>query len=349
VPFDEIKELEPGSAIIIKKKGDVRISEIKKPLENAACSFERMYFSRGNDAQIYQERIELGRRIVPAILKEVDYDLDNTVLSFIPNTAEVSFYGMMKGVEDHIKKEQAKEILQAGNTLTPERLQEILNKRPRAEKIAWKDVKLRTFITQDNSRDDLVSHVYDTTYGVVGQNDNLIMIDDSIVRGTTLRQSILKILDRLGPKKIVIVSSAPQIRYPDCYGIDMARMGDFIAFRAAMDLLKTTNQEHIIREVYRKSKEQENLPDGEVKNYVKEIYEPFTPQEISDRIAELLKPIGVRAKLKVIFQTIEDLHEACPANTGDWYFTGNFPTPGGNRVVNRAFINFMEGRNQRAY
>ncbi len=349
VPFDEIKELEPGSAIIIKKKGDVRISEIKKPLENAACSFERIYFSRGNDAQIYQERIELGRRIVPAILKEVDYDLDNTVLSFIPNTAEVSFYGMMKGVEDHIKKEQAKEILQAGNTLTPERLQEILNKRPRAEKIAWKDVKLRTFITQDNSRDDLVSHVYDTTYGVVGQNDNLIMIDDSIVRGTTLRQSILKILDRLGPKKIVIVSSAPQIRYPDCYGIDMARMGDFIAFRAAMDLLKTTNQEHIIREVYRKSKEQENLPDGEVKNYVKEIYEPFTPQEISDRIAELLKPIGVRAKLKVIFQTIEDLHEACPANTGDWYFTGNFPTPGGNRVVNRAFINFMEGRNQRAY
>lgn len=349
VPFDAIKELEPGSAIIIKKKGDIRISEIKKPLENAACSFERIYFSRGNDAQIYQERIELGRRIVPAILKEVDYDLDNTVLSFIPNTAEVSFYGMMKGVEDHIKKEQAKEILQAGNTLTPERLQEILNKRPRAEKIAWKDVKLRTFITQDNSRDDLVSHVYDTTYGVVGQNDNLIMIDDSIVRGTTLRQSILKILDRLGPKKIVIVSSAPQIRYPDCYGIDMARMGDFIAFRAAMDLLKTTNQEHIIRDVYRKSKEQENLPDGEVKNYVKEIYEPFTPQEISDRIAELLKPIGVRAKLKVIFQTIEDLHEACPANTGDWYFTGNFPTPGGNRVVNRAFINFMEGRNQRAY
>ncbi|MCH8555980.1 MAG: amidophosphoribosyltransferase [Schleiferiaceae bacterium] len=349
VPFDAIKELEPGNAIIIKKKGDIRISEIKKPLENAACSFERIYFSRGNDAQIYQERIELGRRIVPAILKEVDYDLDNTVLSFIPNTAEVSFYGMMKGVEDHIKKEQAKEILQAGNTLTPERLQEILNKRPRAEKIAWKDVKLRTFITQDNSRDDLVSHVYDTTYGVVGQNDNLIMIDDSIVRGTTLRQSILKILDRLGPKKIVIVSSAPQIRYPDCYGIDMARMGDFIAFRAAMDLLKTTNQEHIIRDVYRKSKEQENLPDGEVKNYVKEIYEPFTPQEISDRIAELLKPIGVRAKLKVIFQTIEDLHEACPANTGDWYFTGNFPTPGGNRVVNRAFINFMEGRNQRAY
>lgn len=349
VPFDAIKELEPGNAIIIKKKGDIRISEIKKPLENAACSFERIYFSRGNDAQIYQERIELGRRIVPAILKEVDYDLDNTVLSFIPNTAEVSFYGMMKGVEDHIKKEQAKEILQAGNTLTPERLQEILNKRPRAEKIAWKDVKLRTFITQDNSRDDLVSHVYDTTYGVVGQNDNLIMIDDSIVRGTTLRQSILKILDRLGPKKIVIVSSAPQIRYPDCYGIDMARMGDFIAFRAAMDLLKTTNQEHIIRDVYRKSKEQESLPDGEVKNYVKEIYEPFTPQEISDRIAELLKPIGVRAKLKVIFQTIEDLHEACPANTGDWYFTGNFPTPGGNRVVNRAFINFMEGRNQRAY
>lgn len=349
VPFDDIHELTPGHAIIIKKDGAVRISEIITPYERKSCSFERIYFSRGNDAEIYQERIELGRSVVPAILEAVHYDLENTVFSFIPNTAEVSFYGMLKGVEDHIKTTQVKDILAAGPHITEAELSKIMSRRPRAEKIAWKDVKLRTFITQDSSRDDLVSHVYDTTYGIVKPTDTLVMIDDSIVRGTTLRQSILKILDRLGPKRIIIVSSAPQIRYPDCYGIDMARMGDFIAFRAVMDLLKTHQLEEKIREVYRKSKEQERLPDAEVTNYVKELYAPFTPEQISDRIATLLRPPGLKAELKMIFQTIEDLHGACPTSPGDWYFTGDFPTPGGNRVVNKAFINFMEGRNQRAY
>jgi len=349
VPFDDIHELTPGNAIIIKKDGAVRISEIIPPYENKSCSFERIYFSRGNDAEIYQERIALGRKVVPAILNAVNYDLDNTVFSFIPNTAEVSFYGMLKGVEDYIKTTQVQEILAAGPNISEEVLTKIMARRPRAEKIAWKDVKLRTFITQDSSRDDLVSHVYDTTYGIVKPTDTLVMIDDSIVRGTTLRQSILKILDRLGPKEIIIVSSAPQIRYPDCYGIDMARLGDFIAFRAVMDLLKTHQMEEKIREVYRKSKEQERLPDAAVTNYVKELYAPFTPEQISERIAVLLRPQGLKASLKMIFQTIEDLHEACPTSPGDWYFTGDFPTPGGNRVVNKAFINFMEGRNQRAY
>jgi amidophosphoribosyltransferase len=349
VPFDDIHELTPGNAIIIKKDGAVRISEIIPPYENKSCSFERIYFSRGNDAEIYQERIALGRKVVPAILNAVNHDLDNTVFSFIPNTAEVSFYGMLKGVEDYIKTTQVQEILAAGPNISEEVLTKIMARRPRAEKIAWKDVKLRTFITQDSSRDDLVSHVYDTTYGIVKPTDTLVMIDDSIVRGTTLRQSILKILDRLGPKEIIIVSSAPQIRYPDCYGIDMARLGDFIAFRAVMDLLKTHQMEEKIREVYRKSKEQERLPDAAVTNYVKELYAPFTPEQISERIAVLLRPQGLKASLKMIFQTIEDLHEACPTSPGDWYFTGDFPTPGGNRVVNKAFINFMEGRNQRAY
>jgi amidophosphoribosyltransferase len=349
IPLESIREVTPGHALIIKKSGHVQESEILAPTNRASCSFERIYFSRGNDADIYQERLELGRRIVPEILKSIDYDLENTVFSFIPNTAEVAFYGMMKGVEDYIKQQQQKEILAADGDLNDAKLQKILSLRPRAEKIVWKDVKLRTFITQDSSRDDLVSHVYDTTYGVVKPTDTLVMLDDSIVRGTTLRQSILKILDRLGPKEIIIASSAPQIRYPDCYGIDMAKMGDFIAFKAVLDLLKTHQMEERIREVYKKSKEQEKLPDDQVRNYVKDLYEPFTAEQISAHIAGLLKPKEVRASLKMIFQRIEDLHLACPNNPGDWYFTGNFPTPGGNRVVNKAFINFMEGRNQRAY
>jgi amidophosphoribosyltransferase len=349
IPLESIREVTPGHALIIKKSGHVQESEILAPTNRASCSFERIYFSRGNDADIYKERLELGRRIVPEILQSIDYDLANTVFSFIPNTAEVAFYGMMKGVEDYIKQQQQKEILAADGDLNDAKLQKILSLRPRAEKIVWKDVKLRTFITQDSSRDDLVSHVYDTTYGVVKPTDTLVMLDDSIVRGTTLRQSILKILDRLGPKEIIIASSAPQIRYPDCYGIDMAKMGDFIAFKAALDLLKTHQMEERIREVYKKSKEQEKLPDDQVRNYVKDLYEPFTAEQISAHIALLLKPKEVRASLKMIFQRIEDLHLACPNNPGDWYFTGNFPTPGGNRVVNKAFINFMEGRNQRAY
>jgi len=348
LPTDAVQELPPGSAIIVKKSGDVSIDSIKDQLPYSACSFERIYFSRGNDKDIYNERIELGRRLIPKILDKVEGDVDNTVLSFIPNTAEVSFYGMVKGMEDHFNALKFEKI-QALTNPTPEALQEILNTRPRVEKVAWKDVKLRTFITEDSSRDDLVSHVYDITHGTVSSKDHLVVIDDSIVRGTTLRQSILKIFDRLGPKHIVIASSAPQIRYPDCYGIDMARMGDFVAFRAAVELLKDRGQEELIQEVYKKCKAQEQMPDAEVQNFVKEIYDPFTPQEISDKIAQILTPEGVKAKVSIIYQDIKDLHESCPSNPGDWYFSGNYPTPGGNRVVNRSFIYYVEGRKERAY
>jgi amidophosphoribosyltransferase len=350
VPFESIKEINPGAALIIKKNGDYKEEQILDPLKRNSCSFERIYFSRGSDADIYQERKKLGYYLCPHILKAVDYDLRNTVFSFIPNTAEVAFGGMIEGMHHHLNKVKRLEILKMGSNVSDPELTEILSQRPRVEKIAIKDVKLRTFITDDTNRDDMVAHVYDTTYGVIKRDvDNLVIIDDSIVRGTTLKQSILKILDRLGPKKIVVVSSAPQIRYPDCYGIDMAKLGDFIAFQAAIALLKETYKENIIDEVYEKAKAQENLPKEQIVNVVKEIYKPFTAEEISAKIAELLTPKGLNADIEIIYQTLEGLHNACPNNTGDWYFSGDYPTPGGNKVVNRAFINFVEGKNVRAY
>lgn len=347
--YSDIKEIPPGCALIIKKNGDFEIQRIKEEAERLACSFERIYFSRGNDADIYQERLELGRRVTPKILNEINYDLDNSVFSFIPNTAEVAFYGMLKALEDFQKEIQIKELKEKGVKISDEDLRKILEKRVRLEKIAIKDAKLRTFITDDNSRDDLVSHVYDVTYGVVKPTDNLIVIDDSVVRGTTLQKSIIKILDTLNPKRIIVVSSAPQIRYPDCYGIDMAKLQDFIAFRAAIELLKETNQLHIIEETYKLCKNQEGLSDSKVKNYVRNIYDKFTADEISVKIAQMIKEKNVRAEVSIIFQSIEDLHESCKQNLGDWYFTGKYPTVGGNRVVNKAFINYYEGKNERAY
>ncbi|SEH86041.1 amidophosphoribosyltransferase [Paenimyroides aquimaris] len=349
VPFEEIKELDPGKAIIIKKNGSVSFEQILDPLERKACSFERIYFSRGNDASIYQERKMLGRTMMPLILDELKGDLENTVFSYIPNTAEVSYFGMVEGAQDILNQQKQERILAEKEHLTPEKLQEILSKTIRSEKITIKDAKLRTFITDDSNRDDMVEHVYDVTYGVVKPTDTLVVIDDSIVRGTTLKKSIVKMLDRLTPKKIIVVSSAPQIRYPDCYGIDMAKMETLIAFNATLELLKDRNMYHIIDEVYAKCKAQEHLPDEEVINYVKEIYAPFTDEEISDKISEMLHPETVKADLKVMFQTVENLHISCPDNLGDWYFTGNYPTAGGNRVVNRAFMNFVEGKDARAY
>lgn len=347
---ENIKELKPGHALVIKKSGDVSEIMINEPLERKACSFERIYFSRGNDFDIYNERKKLGQLLVPQIIDSIDNDLDNSVFSFIPNTAEMSFYGMMKGLEDYLNEEKLEAIQALGDDKSTESLQKILSRKTRFEKLAIKDAKLRTFITQDDSRDDMVAHVYDITYGTVVPNkDNLIVIDDSIVRGTTLKKSILRILDRLEPKNIVVVSSAPQIRYPDCYGIDMARMGDFIAFEAAIELLKENGKSFIIDEVYRKCKEQELKPKEQIKNYVKEIYDLFSADEISAKISELLTPVNMKAGVKIIYQTIENLHEACPDNTGDWYFTGNYPTPGGNKVVNKAFMNYVEGSSDRAY
>lgn len=345
---EQITELPPGNALIVKHHGEVSIDEIKTPTEFKACSFERIYFSRGNDKDIYNERIELGRRLIPRIVDLVDGEVEDTVFSFIPNTAEVSFYGMVKGMEDHFNGLKFDRITALENP-TNDELKSILDLRPRVEKVAWKDVKLRTFITEDSSRDELVSHVYDITHGSVKPTDHLVAIDDSIVRGTTLKQSILRIFDRLSPKHIVIASSAPQIRYPDCYGIDMARMGDFVAFRAAIALLKERGQEDVIQTVYKKCKAQAHLADHEVQNFVKEIYEPFEAQEISDKIAELLTPTEVNAKVTVLYQTIEDLHKSCPGHPGDWYFTGDYPTPGGNRVVNKSFMYYVEGRTERAY
>lgn len=347
---EQIQELTPGHALIIRKNGSVKETLINEPEEALKCSFERIYFSRGNDLEIYNERKMLGKNVVPQVLDAIGHDLDNSVFSFIPNTAEVSFYGMIKGLEDYLNDRKFNAIKALGSNITQEKLHEIIYQRARIEKIAIKDAKLRTFITQDDSRDDLVAHVYDITYGSVKRNqDNLVIIDDSIVRGTTLKQSILRILDRLDPKTIVVVSSAPQIRFPDCYGIDMAKMGDFIAFEAAICLLKEQGKTSIIDEVYQKCKTQLDLPKEQIKNYVKEIYAPFTDQEVSDKIALLLTPPTIKAKVKIIYQTVENLHESCPNNLGDWYFTGNYPTPGGNKVVNKAFVNWMEGKNERAY
>jgi amidophosphoribosyltransferase len=348
---EQVKELTPGHALIIKKNGVISEVEINKPDDRALkCSFERIYFSRGNDLEIYNERKELGKLLVPQILDTIEHDLDNSVFSFIPNTAEVSFYGMIKGLEDHLNDRKFEQIRSLGNNVTEEKLREIIYQRARIEKIAIKDAKLRTFITQDDSRDDLVAHVYDITYGSVKRNqDNLVVIDDSIVRGTTLKQSILKILDRLDPKKIVVVSSAPQIRYPDCYGIDMAKMGDFIAFEAAITLLNETGRQQVIQDVYNKCLAQADLPRDQIRNWVKEIYTPFTAEEISAKIAQLLTPVNIKAKVEIVYQKVENLHLACPKNLGDWYFTGDYPTPGGNKVVNKAFINWMEGKNVRAY
>ncbi len=349
VPFEKVQELEPGSAIIIKKNGSVSVQEVRTPLVKKACSFERIYFSRGSDAEIYRERKELGKLIFPSVLKAIDNDTDNTVFSYIPNTAETSFYGMSEAAQDFLNQRKAKAIINQKDTLTEDTLKELLSVKIRTEKIAIKDAKLRTFITEDSSRDDLVAHVYDVTYGVVKPSDNLVIIDDSIVRGTTLKQSIIKMMDRLHPKKIVVVSSAPQIRYPDCYGIDMAKLEGLVAFRATLALLKERNLYHIVEEVYQKSKAQEDYTDADVVNYVKEIYAPFSDQEISDKIAEMLTPEDTKATVKIIYQTVAALHQACPKNLGDWYFTGDYPTDGGNRVVNRAFINFYEGKDARAY
>ena len=347
---DDIQELKPGHALIIKKSGETTETEINSPKTKLACSFERIYFSRGSDKDIYLERKNLGRLVVNQVLQSINFDLKNSVFSFIPNTAEVSFYGMIKGLEDHLNLEKIHQIKSLGSNPSDQDIENILLQRARIEKIAIKDAKLRTFITQDDSRDDLVAHVYDITYGSVREGqDNLIIIDDSIVRGTTLKQSVLRILDRLGPKKIVVVSSAPQIRYPDCYGIDMAKMGDFIAFEAAIALLNETNQAHVIDEVYAKCIKQASLPKEEVTNVVKEIYAPFTDEQISKKIAELLTPQSINAEVDIIFQSVENLHKACPNHLGDWYFTGNYPTPGGNKVVNKAFMNWKENKNERAY
>lgn len=351
VPLAEVKELEPGHAIIIKKNGTITIEQIKAPAAPAAkCSFERIYFSRGTDADIYNERKALGKLICPRVLQAIDYDIKNTVISYIPNTASVAFQGMAEAFTEYANRQKIKAILENKDRLDEAMLQDIFSIHPRREYIAVKDVKMRTFITQDSERDDMVAHVYDVTYGQVREYvDNLVVIDDSIVRGTTLKQSIVRILDRLGPKKIVIASSAPQIRYPDCYGIDMSRLGDFIAFNAAIALLKENGQSSLIDEVYRKSKAQENKPKEEIVNYVKEIYAPFTDEQISAKITELATPDKINAKIEIVYNTIEALHKACPNHRGDWYFTGNYPTPGGNKVVNRAFINYYEGNNKRAY
>ncbi|MGZ2371299.1 amidophosphoribosyltransferase [Ancylomarina sp. YFZ004] len=350
VKADDIKEIGPGNAVIISKNGDIKEVPVRVAEKRSSCSFERIYFSRGSDKDIYLERKKLGQLLTPAILESIDNDIANSVFSFIPNTAETAFYGMMEGVRNHLQEDKKRKIHELNGEWTEEKLQEIISVEPRVEKIAVKDVKLRTFISGDEGRDDLVGHVYDVTYGIVRNGvDNLVIIDDSIVRGTTLKKSILRILDRLHPKKIVVVSSAPQIRYPDCYGIDMTRMGDFCAFNAAIALLKERNMESLIEDVYQKCKAQENLPKEEVMNYVTEIYKPFTPEEISDKISVQLTPEDMNAEVKIVFQTVENLHAACPENNGDWYFTGNYPTPGGNKVVNTSFINYVEGNTKRAY
>ncbi len=349
IPYESVKELDPGHAIIIKKNGSTSVREIIRPVEKKSCSFERIYFSRGSDKEIYEERKNLGQLLFPQILQAVDGDLLNTVFSYIPNTAETSFFGMVKEAQNYLNKKKEEQILALGPSITKEQLHKILDVRPRIEKVAIKDAKLRTFITQDSNRDDLVAHVYDITYGSVKKSDNLVIIDDSIVRGTTLKKSILKMLDRLNPKKIIVVSSAPQIRYPDCYGIDMAKLEDFVAFKAALALHKEQGTMHIVDDIYYKCKEQVKSPEIEPVNYVQDFYSPFTAEQISDKIASILSPKDVKAEVQIIYQTIENLHAACPKNLGDWYFTGDYPTSGGNKVVNRAFVNFYEGKNQRAY
>jgi amidophosphoribosyltransferase len=350
IAYSDIKELGLGNALIMKKDGDVQEVNIMPPGERLSCSFERIYFSRGNDKEIYQERKMLGHLLAPKIMKSLNYDFDNTVFSYIPNTAAVAFYGMIEGVYEILNEWKVQEILNLGPNPDTKKLKKILDVLLRRERVAIKDAKLRTFITDDAHREDMVAHVYDVTYGLIRNNvDTLVVIDDSIVRGTTLRTSILRILDRLHPKKIIIVSSSPQIRYPDCYGIDMSRMKDFVAFQAMVSLLKTHNLEHLLTSVYDKCKAQENLPKEEMVNYVKELYAPFTADQISARIAEIVTPDEINAKVEVIYQSIENLHTACPRHLGDWYFTGNYPTPGGFKVVNKAFINYMEGNAGRAY
>lgn len=347
VPIEDIKELDPGHAIIIKKNTKVSITEINTPKEKLSCSFERIYFSRGSDASIYQERKKLGKLVLPFVLKSINNDIKNTVFSYIPNTAETSYYGMVEAANDFLNQQKNQYIISNKTTLTEEKLQEVLSEKVRNEKIAIKDAKLRTFITEDSSRDDLVAHVYDVTYGVVKTTDNLVVIDDSIVRGTTLKTSILKILDRLNPKKIVIVSSAPQIRFPDCYGIDMARLDTLVAFNATLALHKEKGNQEFIDTIYNRCKAQNTVENAP--NYVKEFYDAFSYVEVSNKITELLKPEYIKAEVEIIFQTVENLHLACPDHLGDWYFTGNYPTPGGNVVANQAFINFYEGNGKRAY
>jgi amidophosphoribosyltransferase len=350
VRTDDVIELPPASAIIIKASGETSIEKLREQTELRKCSFERIYFSRGTDKTIYRERKKLGELLADRVLKVVEYDLDNTVFSYIPNTAESAFYGLIKGVENYLNQVKIDHILSRGKYLSREELEKIINQRPRVEKIAVKDAKLRTFITEDTSRDDLVGHIYDVTYGVIRRGvDNLVVIDDSIVRGTTLKKSIIRILDKLDPKKIVVVSSSPQLRYPDCYGIDMAKLGDFIAFRAAIGLLKDRGKESLITDVYKEALNELLKPVEEMKNLVREIYKPFTTDEISAKISSMLKSDDIKSDVKIVFQSIEGLHEACPGHLGDWYFTGNYPTPGGNKVVNQSFINYMEGKNVRAY
>jgi len=347
---NEVLELMPGKALIINADGECSVEQVLEPTERKACSFERIYFSRGSDEKIYRERIALGYHLSKAVLEAVDYDLKNTIFSYIPNTAEVAYFGLCKGMEDYLNQTKVERILSWGNDVTEEKLQAIINRKIRQEKIAIKDVKLRTFITEDSGRNEMVQHVYDITYGTVRKNeDTLVVIDDSIVRGTTLKESIVRMLARLRPKKIIVVSSAPQIRYPDCYGIDMSKLGDFIAFRAAIELLKERNKECIISDVHQKITELERCNKLHTENLVRLIYKPFTTQEISDKIAQLITPKDLTIPVQVIYQTIEDLHECCPTNTGDWYFTGNYPTPGGNKVVNKAFLNYMAGKDVRGY
>lgn len=347
--FNQIKEVNPGDCLVVKKCGEIQIKNVIKPVEKKACSFERIYFSRGSDQEIYNERKKLGNLLFPQILNAVGNDLKNTVFSYIPNTAEVSFYGMVQKVQDFMNKDAEDKILKEGDKISKNKLRELLSQRPRIEKVAIKDAKLRTFITDDLSRDELVKHVYDVTYGSIKNTDNLVIIDDSIVRGTTLQKSIIKMLDRLSPKKIIIVSSAPQIRYPDCYGIDMAKMTDLIAFRAAIQLIKSDKNEKKIDEIYRKCVEENKKDVNKIKNVVKEIYSPYSDEQISGKISSMLKEKDINADVVVVFQSIENLHKACPDNLGDWYFSGNYPTPGGNKVVNQAFINFYEGSSKRAY
>lgn len=347
---NEVKELMPGMGLIVKADGTINIEQLIEPKERRACSFERIYFSRGSDEKIYKERSALGNYLSRQVLEAVQYDTKNTIVSFIPNTAEVAFYGLVKGMGDYLNKVKIEKILSWGTDVSEEKLSEMINRKIRVEKVAIKDVKMRTFITEDVSRNEMVQHVYDITYGTVKKDvDTLVVIDDSIVRGTTLKESIVRMLARLEPKKIIVVSSAPQIRYPDCYGIDMSKLGDFIAFRAAIELVKDKGKNDCLQELYDKCKELHRTGMLHTENVVQQLYKLFTTEEISAKIAELITPKDVEFPVQVIFQTIESLHRACPTNLGDWYFTGNYPTPGGNRVVNKAFINYMEGRNVRGY
>lgn len=350
IPYDQVREIKPGHALIVKKEGHITEEMIRIPQERSSCSFERIYFSRGSDKDIYNERKVLGRLLAPVILAQTNYDFENTIFSYIPNTSETAFYGMVEGIREYLAGWKIREIRRRNGSLTDQEIMEIISVEPRVEKIAIKDVKLRTFIADENSRHDLVAHVYDVTYGIIREDkDTLVIIDDSIVRGTTLKNSIIKILDRLHPRKIIIVSSAPQIRYPDCYGIDMTRLDSFVAFNAAIELLRENGMEKVIETVYQKCKEQENLPKEVMINYVKDIYKPFTYEEISGKVSQLVVPEGCRSEVKIVYQTVENLHLACPNDTGDWYFTGDYPTPGGNRVVNASFINFIEKREGRSY